>query len=268
MQQAGYITTGSEKLHYLKTGSGKKLLLAFPGYGHNGDSMLPFVPYLKDQYTCLLIDHPHHGLSKWQPQSALTRPMLREMCLALMKEYSVNKISLLGYSMGGRVCLTIIEELGQHVDKATLIASDGLARNKYYFFFTRTALGRTLFSRMLHNPQPYAWVVNWLKNHKWISEWQHKFVSYYISDEAIRRKLSLVWPAMSKLMPDKRKVLAAIEHNHIPVHLFMGRYDKVIPAVLGERFAAGAANVHLHILDKGHQIIGNDTAAPIAQTLL
>lgn len=265
---SGYIKAGNEQLHYLKAGNGNKLLLAFPGYGHEGASMLEFVPHLAQQYTCLFIDHPHHGQSTWQPETTFTRSMLRDMCLDLMIEYKVDKLSLLGFSMGGRVCLTIIEELGDHVDKATLIASDGLAPNKYYFFFTRTALGRKMFSKMLNNPAPYAKVVTRLKDYKWISEWQHKFVSHYIGNEPVRKQLSLVWPAMSGLMPDQRKVLATIEQYNIQVTLFMGKYDKVIPAALGEKFAAGSTKVKLHILDKGHNIIDPDTAAQIAQTLL
>lgn len=267
-QSSAYIAAGNHKIHYLRVGTGSQLLLAFPGYGHPGSSMLPIVQYLGSRYTCILIDHPHHGGSQWPQKAVFTRAMLRSMCIELMKEYNVNSLSLLGYSMGGRVSLTIIDELGAQVDRATLIASDGLARNKYYTFFTRTALGRWLFSNMLHKPQPYEKVISWLKNKKWITEWQHKFVSYYIGDEPTRTRLSRVWPAMSHLMPSKRKVQQAIEQHNIPVHLFMGRYDKVIPAALGERFAAGTTHVHLHLLDKGHQIIGPDTAQQIAQTLL
>lgn len=265
---SGYINVGNERLHYLKTGSGKELLLAFPGYGHEGASMLAFAPHLSNKYTCLFIDHPHHGRSHWQPSTVFTRAMLKSLCLDLMKEYNADKLSLLGFSMGGRVCLTIIEELGAQVDKATLIASDGLAPNKYYFFFTRTAIGRAMFNKMLNNPKPCAKIVGRLKEYKWISEWQHKFVSHYIGNEAVRKQLSMVWPAMSGLMPNRRKVVAQIEQYNIRITLFMGKYDKVIPAALGERFAKGTTKVKLHILDKGHNIIGADTAKQIAQTLL
>ncbi len=265
---SGYIKAGNEQVHYLKTGSGSHLLLAFPGYGHEGNSMLPFAPYLAAHYTCIFIDHPHHGGSLWQQGAVFSRQMLKEMCLALMAQHHVKKISLLGFSMGGRVCLTIIEEMGELIDKVTLIASDGLSPNKYYFFFTRTAIGRTMFRRMLNDPAPYARVVTTLKDFKLISEWQHKFVSHYIGNEAVRKQLSLVWPAMSGLMPHQRKVLATIVRYNIQVTLFMGKYDKVIPAALGKKFASGATNLHLHILDKGHNIIGPDTAEQIAQTLL
>ncbi len=265
---SGYIKVGKEQLHYLKAGSGKKLLLGFPGYGHDGSSLLFFEPFLKQEYTCIFIDLPHHGLSQWSPGVTFTRQNLKSMCLELMREYNVNEINLLGYSMGGRVCQTIIEELPLSVSKMTLIAPDGLAPNKYYFFFTRVPLGSWLFQSMLARPEPYIKVLSWLKNNKWISEWQHKFVSHYISTEAIRKQLSLVWPTMSKLMPSRKKVRNIIENKQIPVHLFMGKYDKVIPAALGKKFAKDAKSVQLHILDKGHHIIGADTASLIAQTLL
>lgn len=262
-----HITIGREDLHYMQAGSGPRLLLAFPGYGHDAQSLLLFAPELQHMYTCLFFDMPHHGNSKWSAGAAFTKPMLTETCKLLMAMHNVNTVSLLGYSMGGRVCLTIAEQLPQIVDRMTLVASDGLIPNYYYSFFIRTPVGKALFLHMLHNPAPYIRLVQWLKRRGLISDWQYKFVQHYTGDAHTRKMLSLRWPAMGPLVPSITRVKNNIRHNNIPLNLFMGKFDRVIPASSGAKFAQGLPSAQLHILDKGHTIIGPDTVHTIAQTL-
>src|ERR1700748_25541 len=121
---SGYIPVGNEKLHYLRSGSGSRLLIAFPGYGNNADTFLPFTQYLQRDYTILSFDMPHHGRSEWTNNVPLTRQALVTLVDTLKKEFGIDKVSLLGYSMGGRVCLTIIEMMPQSIDKVLLIAPD------------------------------------------------------------------------------------------------------------------------------------------------
>src|SRR6185437_10973172 len=84
----------------------------------------------------------------------------------LMTAYHVDKVSLLGYSMGGRVALTILENMPANIDKVTLAATDGLSVNFYFWFFTRTYIGKKIFRNMLEKPQPYFRVMDWLKDRK------------------------------------------------------------------------------------------------------
>lgn len=262
-----HINIGGEALHYLEAGSGPRLLLAFPGYGHDGHSLLLFAPQLQHMYTCLFFDLPHHGNSKWSAGAVFTKDMLKELCSTLMAMHGVISISLLGYSMGGRVCLTIAEQRPEIVDKITLVASDGLIPNPYYSFFIRTAIGRGLFQNMLRKPAPYLKLVQRLKKWGAVSDWQYKFVQHYTSDEQTRHMLSRRWPAMGPLVPSIKRVKNNIRQHNIPVNLFMGKFDRVIPATSGKQFAAGVPTAKLHILDKGHTIIGPDTVYAIAQTL-
>lgn len=263
-----YISVGNLRLHYLKVGKGKKLLLGFPGYGHDAHSLLLIAPYLQDEYTCLFFDLPHHGQSTWPQLQPFTKHMLKEVTESILKEHNATTASLLGYSMGGRVCLNIIELLPGSVDKVTLVASDGLAPNGYYIFFTRTLIGKALFKNMLSSPHRYMKIVDWLKDRKWITEWQYKFVQYYTGDEANRKKLGLIWPAMRQLIPDLSMVKKNITGYGIHINLVMGKFDKVIPARLGERFARKTTGVTITILNKGHRVITQDTAQIIAQTLI
>lgn len=266
--QPRYIQVGNQQLHYLSSGNGSRLLLAFHGYGEDAGIFWQFEKYLSNNYTILSIDLPHHGKSNGPETNKLSPQQLTGMVKELMKTHHVLKISLLGYSMGGRVCLSIITEMPEVIDTVTLIATDGLSVDTYYHFFTRTTIGKKIFRNMLIHPQPYFKVISWLRKVGLSDESRYKFVMHYLGTEAARKQLGLVWPAMSELIPDTRKLKQVLDQYKIPVHLFMGKYDRVMPPKLAEKFKGGLETVHLHIVEKGHRILGTDTVEAIAQTLL
>ena len=263
-----FITVGEEQLHYLKTGNGRKLLLAFHGYGNDAGIFELFNQYLGQEYIILSFDLPHHGKSKWEGAHKFTRQGLQLMTEQLMQQYGVSKISLLGYSIGGRLCLSIIERMPVIVEKATLLASDGLSINLYYYFFTRTHIGKRIFLNLTDRPKNYIKVIGWLKRGGLINDSVHKLVTYYLQDEASRNQLKNGWPALSDIMPPPGKVKAMIKQYHIPVAIFMGLYDKIIPHAIAQKFQSGLDSVQLRIVEKGHRLLDNETIKDIAQTLL
>lgn len=264
----GYISVGTEKLHYLEWGTGKRLLLAFHGYGNDAEIFSLFAAHLGSEYTILSFDLPHHGRSEWSNDTMLTKKDLVTLIGSLKVAYHVDKVSLLGYSMGGRVCLTVIEVFPECVDKAVLIASDGLEINGYYYFFTQTYLGSKIFRYMLKKPALVLKLTDWLNSKKIVDPSRHKFVTHYLKPEASRQFLLKVWPGMRDLVPTPSKVRQAIRKHHIPVSIFMGNYDRIMPPALAEKFKSGLDTVHLFILERGHKVFDEENAHQIAQRLL
>src|ERR1043165_7989118 len=129
MARSGYIEAGKEKLHYLEMGSGKKILLAFHGYANDAAIFRSFEQYLGHEYTILSFDLLHHGKSTWTDDVILSKQDLASLITEVRDIYTAEKISLLGYSMGGRVCLTVMELFPASVEKLVLIAADGLTRD-------------------------------------------------------------------------------------------------------------------------------------------
>ncbi len=265
---SAYINLGTENLHYLQAGNGSKLLLAFHGYGNDAAMFMPFADYLPD-YTIVSIDLPHHGKSNWSAHVHLDNHHL----LALVKELTLlhdcTQVSLMGYSMGGRVCLKIAELMPDLVSDIILLASDGLTFNTFYYFVTRTTPGRYLFRSFLSSPNRYMPVVNWAKRRKLIDASRHKFAMQYLNGEEERFFLLKVWPCMSLLLPDYKKLRKIFSQHSIHVCVYMGKHDRIIPVSLAEQFKAtlNHAHINLYILDKGHALIDTDTLPVIAKSL-
>lgn len=263
-----FVLTGTEKLHYLETGNGACLLLVFHGYAQGAQGMLPFAAYLNEGYTCLFFDLPHHGRSVWKDSSTLTPNHLKEMVQQLMQMYHVTKVSLLGYSIGARICLSILEKMPQHVARLTLLSPDGLIINPYYYFFTNTLFGDFLFRSALQAPQRYFPMAVWLKNMRLIDAGQIKYIRRNIKDTQLRRLLSLLWPALGEILPSQASVAQAMELHGIPLHVFIGKYDRLIPAEPIIKICRGQKTCTLHVLNKGHRVFDHSNLESIAQTLL
>ena len=267
-EQSKYISTGKEKLHYLRWGGGKRLLLAFHGYGDDARIFDPFREHLSKEYTMLSFDLPHHGDSKWPDDTKLAKQDLFELVETLKATYKVEKVSLLGHSMGGRVCLSIVESMPENIDKVALIAADGLSINFYYYFLTRTYIGRKLFKKMLERPGRFFGVINWLNKKNLVNASRHKFVMNFLQSEESRKLLWQVWPGMSDIIPSPTKLKRLIRQYQIPVSIFMGANDKITPPHLGKNFKSDLDTVQLYVLEKGHRVFDHENAEHIAQCLL
>ena len=264
----GYISIGAEKLHYLKAGTGRQLLLAFHGYGNDAHIFHPLNHYLCDIFTILSFDLPFHGKSHWTEGRHLTKQDLVTLVDTLKKEYDVDKVSLLGYSLGGSVCLTITECIPDSVHNVALLGTDGLRVNKYYYFLTRTLVGRFLFRHMLHHSAPYFVLLNLIAALKLINPARHRFVLHSLQTPEKRDHLIRVWQSTSDLIPNPETTRSAIRRHNINMTIFMGIHDKIIPPSLAEKFRLGLDTVKLFILERGHKILDNENAEQIAAALL
>src|SRR5579872_89389 len=174
-QDSQYISIAGQQLHYLEWGSGGHLLLAFHGYGNDARIFSPFRQYLEGTYTILSFDLPYHGASKWPEDILLRKTSLLSLIETLMKKYKVSKVSLLGYSMGGRVCMSVVEHMPECIDTVGLIATDGLVVNRLYYFCTRTLIGKKIFRSMLQHPGRYVRLIDSLKKYRLLDPTRHKF---------------------------------------------------------------------------------------------
>ena len=267
MYSTGYFDLGNEKLHYLATGNGKKVVVLFHGYGQDANLFLPLNTYLNTEYTLISIDLPLHGKSRWG-ETIFTKQLLVSLIKQIQTQYLVSKISLIGYSMGGRVCLTITELMPECIDKMVLLAPDGLVFNWAYYLATSNYVGKKIFLQIIRKPNGFINLANWLLKKKLIASSKHKLITRYLLTDTDKALLLSVWAGMAAIIPNLRKLKAIIKQNKIPVFIFMGKFDKIIPASHALKFKNGLDTVQLHILQKGHKLLDHTTAAQIAQCLL
>lgn len=270
MQQAisHYLDIGGQLLHYLQLGTGKRLLVTFHGYGNTADAFLPLSSYLASDFTILCFDLPHHGRTEWKGAVLMDKKMLGTLIKQLKEQFSVPFISLAGYSIGGRVCICCIEAAPESIEQVLLVASDGLVFNPFYYFVTKNFIGKTMFRHFVGKPNSYLTMLKWLHERGAIPGSKYKFMTHYIATEADRHRLLHIWTDLHQLVPNGKTARKLIQQYRIPVHIFMGRYDKVIPLAHARRFINGMDTVQLFITEKGHQVMDKDTLPDMANCLI
>ncbi len=266
--KSGFIESGDQRLHYQQWGSGPKLLVALHGYGNTAAMFAGLAGLLEHPYTTVALSLPFHGQSVWTKPQPWTAAELTGTIGQLMQEHGVDKISLAGFSLGGRICLKLLELMPQHIELATLIAPDGLVPNRFYRFVTANPAGKRIFAHFLDKPDGYMRLLGWLERQKLLDPAKKKFMDQYVSEAATRQFLKKVWPNLGALVPDPQKVRQNIAQHYIPVNIFIGRYDRVIHPENGKAFAEGAPLIKLHMLEKGHRVMDSESIGAISQSLL
>lgn len=261
-----FVSIGNEQLHYFEWGSGSKLLLAFHGYGDDARIFYLLKEYLERDYTIISVDLPHHGESQWRADK-FTRDHLQLLANTLLQQYNHKQLSLVGYSLGGRIALHLLQLMPERIEQMVLLAPDGLERNYYYYFFTRTASGKRIFHHMMEQPGAYLKTIDLLRRIRVADAGRHKFARHFLEEERRRQFLLKVWPCMSDLVAAPATLKKLIGNKKMPVTIFMGAHDKIIPVAQARKFAVGLPTVDIRVLDKGHRLLDSETAPQIASAL-
>ena len=138
-----FLTYQQSTIHYRKSGSGPHLTVCFHGFGEFAKTFDPVAASLHD-HTLIAIDLPFHGETIWREETELSINGLLEI-ISLCPEIGDSPFGLMGYSMGGRVVLTLFETVPEKINYIVLIAPDGLKANPWYLFATQTIAGKKCF---------------------------------------------------------------------------------------------------------------------------
>jgi pimeloyl-ACP methyl ester carboxylesterase len=265
-----FIPYRSSQLHYYVWGTGPGILFAFHGYGESGSSFTFIGEALGPDFTLVAIDLPFHGRTDWKEGLSFTSDQLYEIMQdiasrlprlpvgsALSDASPTPRWRLVGYSMGGRIALQLVENYPGQFTRLILLAPDGLKVNLWYRIATRTVLGNLLFRWTMRRPAGLFFILRLTHALRLANAGIYKFAIHHIDDRKVRHDLYIRWTTMRKFKPDLAAVAAVILRQQLHVSLVYGRYDRIIRWEAGQRFRdRGIADLcRLILLDTGHQLL-------------
>lgn len=265
--QGNFITYRNSTFHYRQYGKGPGLLFCFHGYGRDSYTFGFLERFLGTKYTLVAIDAPYHGHTKWD--DPIFRPedlvqVLKRLTTALGKEN--QKISLLGFSMGGRIALHVAQLLHKEVERIVLLAPDGLKYSFWQWFSTHTWLGHRVFDYTVHHPGWFLKLVNFAEKRGIVHKNLSNMVRYYMENSEERLILYRRWIIMRKFKPHLSSLKKFITRNKIKVRMLFGRHDRVIHSAGGKRFLHKIDDyATVKIIDAGHDILREWHGATIAE---
>jgi pimeloyl-ACP methyl ester carboxylesterase len=265
--ESHYISFRSSRIHYTRSGHGSEWLFCFHGYGEDSNAFRIFEAPLGERFTLITIDMPFHGKTDWQ-EELLFEPADLITIIDLIKPKD-QPMHILGYSMGGRIGLYLLQCIPDQVAKLVLVAPDGLHNNKWQWIATHTKAGNQVFSYTMQNP---FWMVSLMKLSGRIGLYNKsllKFAFYYLGDKNQRLILYKRWTTMRKFKPEKELLKKIIAKKQKPVEILFGRYDRVILAKYGRYFAQNNETyIHVTEIEAGHRLLGEKYMPLIVRLLV
>ena len=250
----------SEGLHleYEIIGNGSKPMFAFHGFASNADMFHILKKSLSSRYTIYSFNLPFHGQSTVDEETqrlGIDPVQLKKYFKSFLWHIHSSYFSLLGYSIGGKVALKLVELLPDDVQDIFLFAPDGIKISPWYHFVTKTALGKLIYRRMMIHPSRYMNLLAVLKVVGIVSSRTANFVKSTLDTNEKREMVFKTWTCLKNLDPDIKAIQSIINNKNLFIHLFFGRHDKLIPPSIGKKFQAGLKSKNLHVVEGGHQLI-------------
>lgn len=267
-----FLTYKKSRVSWYCFGSGVQTVICFHGYGEKGNYFSFLEKHSSEQFCFIAIDLPFHGETEWKEGLDFKWEDLRDIISATTKDknqISKNKIALLGFSLGGRIALSLYQAVPEKIDKVVLLAPDGLKVNFWYWLSTQTLIGNKIFYATMKNPGWFFGFLKLLSKTGIVNASVLKFVKYYIDNAEVRHELYNRWITLRRLRPDLSKIKSLIKINRTPFRLIYGKHDRIILSKRGEQFRKGIEDYcSVTVIESGHQVLHEKHTADIVDRLI
>lgn len=252
------VTYNGYTLHYKIFGNGKEPLIAFHGFNRSADDFKIFESSLGRYYTFYSFNLFYYGNSTIEKGKELSfdfddlKGLINQFC----QKEGIERFSLLGYSMGGRVAMVCLELFCEQVDALYLLAPDGVKMNNWYNLFAKSILVRKLYKHIIKDPSIFFKLANILRRRKMVTESLYNFAMHHMHSAEKRQKVFDVWMSLRKILPNPRHIHKILKDKKIRLHLFFGKYDHIIRVQTGREFVKLLGRQEaLHVIDSGHNLV-------------
>ena len=265
-----YFTHGPT-LAYRTYGHGALPVLAFHGFGRMGADFAVLENSLGEIATIYAFDLHFHGQSPGYPERAdepFSPQELATYFTAFADQLKAPKVVLLGYSLGGRIALSLLEQVPERIERVLLAAPDGLKTRPWYRGLAASKVGRALYRRFVANPAVTHAIIKSLRAVRLMNERMYRFLMGQTDSRAKRELVRDVWLSYRLIEPNLARVAANAKAQSIGVHLFFGANDRVIRPAFGEKLLKHAPEVITQEeLPFGHALLTEELGLAIATRL-
>ncbi|WP_460921482.1 alpha/beta fold hydrolase [Pontibacter brevis] len=257
-----YVIQNSSKLHYRVIGHGSRTMLAFHGYGQNSSYYYPMEQALGNDYTIYAFDLFFHGRSYLHKRSMpLSKDFLQELIEHFLEKEQISRFSLMGFSMGGKFALTLVECMPEKIEELFLIAPDGIRTSFWYNIATYPGWLQQLFKRTVVKPDIFFGLLRMLDKYNIVHKSMLRFAHYQMDSTAKRLRVYRSWIGFRELNFDIRKIVRLLNRHQVAVTMFLGEYDQIIAPKRVGVFIDALDKGELVILKTGHSYLLQDVAS-------
>ena len=254
--QGGFIDLGDHLVHYLDYGEGPPVLLLHGG-GAGSAIWFKQIQVLSKTRRVIAPDHPVFGLSTQDAYKAPFLPNLVSYMVRLFDELGLDRVDVVGLSMGAQAALAMALEDPDRLGKLVVIDSAGLGRAFPLIFKLATV---PLFGRLIVRPNRWG-QDNYFKtmevvNSDFTGASAYKQYAYDVTlpdghGHAMRSSLVATTNMLGQKSIFTDEELASIS---APTLALWGAEDRVFPLEHGYRLAQLLPNVSMHIIENARHV--------------
>ncbi|HEX4849845.1 MAG TPA: alpha/beta hydrolase, partial [Puia sp.] len=256
--ESRFLQYKSSSIHYAVAGHGKQIIVALHGYSDTADSFGFMENALANDFMLIAIEMPFHGQTDWREGLRFPTSDLIEIIQIILDQFPIaeKKIWVMGFSMGGRIALKILQKIPEKISRIILLAPDGLHVNKFYWIATQSFPGRLLFRFTMWYPAWFIFMIRTGKKMGRVGPAGYKFVMSFLVEKEYREELYQRWMAMRKFTPNLEKIKSIIRKFKVDVRMIFGETDHLIQSENGEKFLVGIEkHCKLIVLPCGHNLM-------------
>ncbi len=233
-------------------GSGRKIIVAFHGYGQNG-SDLQFIAGQNPEITLYSFDLFYHGESDSpSPRPPLSHQLFHNLFEDFLLQKKIESFDLLGFSMGGKYALSLIPDYYEQINRLILVAPDGIKKDFWYALATDDLLFQKLFRRMVHKPEWFFKMALFLDRIKLVDGRARKFALHEMNTFEKRNRVYNSWVYLKKFFVSESKLMQTLNTHQIRTTFVLGEFDRIIKVREINKFANKLKYKSIILLPTGH----------------
>jgi len=263
------VSHNGSQLFYTKEGNGKHTMLVFHGFGQDHSAFRTLVQRLSPAFTCYSFDLFFHGQSVWsEPERTLEKSEWKQILQALISENNIDKFSVLGFSMGGKLALATLEAFPEKLNDLILIAPDGIKTSFWYRLATYPVAFRKVFKSMITHHGRFLNLGRTVSSVGLLDKGLLRFAETQMNSEEKRKRVYYSWVVLRHLRFDLQTIASSLNQFGIRTILLVGRRDRVISPEHMTSFVQKLKKVDFITIDEGHTRILQASEEHVVERLL
>lgn len=231
-------------LNYEISGNGKKQLVLLHGFMEDNTIWNDMEKHFSKDFTLIKIDLPGHGKSEIY-NAVNTMDFMAEKVKEVIDSLHLNKINILGHSMGGYVSLAFAEKFTELLESITLFFSTALADDDEKKQIRRRSIAviDENFETFVNTSIPNLFS----NNEKDILEGKINLAKS-IAKSTIKEGVKSAQLGMAE-RPTRTNIL---ENSDTKILIIAGKYDNAVKTESLLKIIPEKTNIKTYVLDCGH----------------
>ncbi|NIK13112.1 alpha/beta fold hydrolase [Alkalibacillus almallahensis] len=242
----------------------KPVMILIHGFLASTYSFSSITPELSKHYSILALDLPGFGQSEKSVTFEYSFKQYRQLIVAVMDYFDIDRAHLVGHSMGGQVALSVAKASPERVNTLMLLCSSGYLKR-----------AKTWLRYSSYMPFFYRFVYRYFKRKdvRNVMEkvlYRHELITDEMMDTYTKPLLDINFhKSLTRLLRQREGDLSTEELQQIsvPTLLIWGREDEIVPLKIGERLTEDLPNSQLEVFDESGHLVADERPNDVIRTI-